>query len=205
MKAIAVKPSYTTSPVASATLNVKAVAPVLSVASGTYSAGQQVTVTDADPTVTIRYTVTGVDPVASDPAIASGTVLTLQRAFTLKAAGFKTGCLTSDVVSAAYTVTGTLTGGMVAGGTNHSLARTTSSAVWTWGQNTNGQLGSGTTLASTLPAQVASLGPIQAIAGGLSRQPRSRRGWDGLGLGSEYERPARRRDHDPAPLACSGQ
>jgi len=168
VKAIAVKPNYTTSAVASASLSVKAVAPVLSLATGTYAAGQQIAVTDPDSTVTIRYTTTGVDPTATDSAIASGTVLTLEAGFTLKAAGFKTGCLTSDVASATYTVTGGLTGGRVAAGFSHSMALPTDQTVWTWGRNTNGQLGSGTTTLSTVPGQVAGLGPIQAISAGQS-------------------------------------
>jgi alpha-tubulin suppressor-like RCC1 family protein len=170
VKAIAVKPDFTTSTVASATLNVKAVAPALSLSAGTYAAGQQVTVTDTDATVTIRYTITGVDPVATDPVIVSGTVLTLEKGFTLKAAGFKTGCLTSDIVSAAYTVTGALTGGRVAAGENHSIAVPTDATVWTWGDDTNGQLGNGTstTTPQTVPLQVPGVGSIQASAGGLS-------------------------------------
>ena len=167
VKAIAVKANYTNSPVGSATLTVQAVAPTLSLATGTYAAGQQVTVSDTDATVTIRYTTTGTDPTATDQAIATGTVLTLEKGFTLKAAGFKTGCVTSAVVSAVYTVTGALSGGRVGAGSKHSTAIPTDNTAWTWGKNTNGQLGIGTTVSSSIPVQISSFAATRVI-GGLS-------------------------------------
>lgn len=60
----------------------------------------------------------------------------------------------------------------IAAGFYHSLALTSSGAVWAWGNNDNGQLGQGTQCAgnpcvgSTIPIQVPGLNSISSIAAG---------------------------------------
>ncbi len=56
----------------------------------------------------------------------------------------------------------------VAAGYNHAVALMNSSGgtVWTWGSNTNGQLGNGTTTDSNIPVPVPGLAPVIAIAAG---------------------------------------
>ncbi|MBN1837670.1 MAG: hypothetical protein JW820_17570 [Spirochaetales bacterium] len=54
----------------------------------------------------------------------------------------------------------------VASGGGHAVAATDSGTVWTWGSNSAGQLGDGTTIDRPLPAQIAGLsGVVQAAAG----------------------------------------
>lgn len=51
----------------------------------------------------------------------------------------------------------------VAGGEDFSIALKSDGTVWTWGNNSDGQLGNGTTIGSNIPAQVAGLSGITAI------------------------------------------
>ena len=48
----------------------------------------------------------------------------------------------------------------------HSIALKKDGTVWTWGRNTDGQLGDGTIISKNAPVQVSSLTGIIAIAGG---------------------------------------
>jgi len=88
--------------VAGEDLNWRVVTPILSGASGQYFANQSVVVTSADPTATLRYTTTGVDPTSSDATVTSGGSLTVAQSQTLKVSGWKTGAPTSVVVVRTY-------------------------------------------------------------------------------------------------------
>ncbi|HHT9146646.1 MAG: carboxypeptidase regulatory-like domain-containing protein [Candidatus Brocadiaceae bacterium] len=57
---------------------------------------------------------------------------------------------------------------VIACGGMHSLALKSDGTVWVWGENTQGQLGDGTTSNKTSPVQVSKLSDITAIAGGSS-------------------------------------
>jgi len=54
----------------------------------------------------------------------------------------------------------------IAAGPNHSMALRNDGTVWTWGLNSNGQLGNGTTSNSAVPVQVANLNGVTSIAAG---------------------------------------
>jgi alpha-tubulin suppressor-like RCC1 family protein len=54
----------------------------------------------------------------------------------------------------------------IGAGLNHSLAVGTDGTVWTWGSNSQGQLGDGTMVDSSSPAAVSGLPPMQAVTGG---------------------------------------
>jgi alpha-tubulin suppressor-like RCC1 family protein len=111
-------------------------APVLSVASGTYSADQSVTVTNNDGAATMRYTTDGSEPTTSTPTTVSsgGPPLSITQTTTLKVKAWKTGYLASNTTTALYelkVVTPTATPGTGAYGTaqNVTLSTTTSGAT----------------------------------------------------------------------------
>ena len=56
----------------------------------------------------------------------------------------------------------------VAAGDLHSLALKTDGTVWAWGDNTDGQLGDGTTTLRTAPVQVAGLSDIVQVSAGTN-------------------------------------
>ena len=55
---------------------------------------------------------------------------------------------------------------MVVGGEAHSIALKGDGTVWSWGKNTQGQLGIGSTITTEIPSQVVGLQNIQMIASG---------------------------------------
>jgi alpha-tubulin suppressor-like RCC1 family protein len=52
----------------------------------------------------------------------------------------------------------------IAAGSAHSLALKSDGTVWSWGGNTNGQLGNGTNIDSNIPVQVSDLTGVADIA-----------------------------------------
>src|SRR5438034_1102938 len=56
----------------------------------------------------------------------------------------------------------------VALGAHHAVVIDSSGNVWTWGQNTYGQLGNGTTVPSAVPIRVTTLSGIVQVAAGAS-------------------------------------
>lgn len=76
--------------------------PTVDVGAGTYTSAQSVSVTNAVVGATDRYTLTGVDPIASDTAV-SGAISVASSA-TLKIKRFRSLWTPSTVFSAAYTI-----------------------------------------------------------------------------------------------------
>ncbi len=105
LSAIAVKTGYTTSPVASAVYTLVDANPVLSLAAGTYSSAQTVTITSATPNAKIFYTTNGLTPTASSTSYTGP--ISVSASETLKAIALNTGFTPSAVVSAAYIITPT--------------------------------------------------------------------------------------------------
>ena len=138
-------------------------APTFSVASGRYLSGKSVVISTATSGATIHYTTNGADPTASDPTIASGGTLTVDRAMVVKAAAWKSGMTTSAVTRGDYFVTGA-----VVAGAGFVLVLKTDGTVYGWGSNTNGQLGNGTTTTTSTPVQASGLSGVVAIAAGTA-------------------------------------
>jgi hypothetical protein len=103
VKAIAYATGLTDSTVATATYTIKAVAPTFSLAAGTYTAPQTVTLSTTTPGASINYTLDGTAP--SDTA---GTVytapITISGTTTVKAIAYATGLTDSTVATATYTI-----------------------------------------------------------------------------------------------------
>ncbi|WP_395829727.1 MopE-related protein [Archangium violaceum] len=75
---------------------------------------------------------------------------------------------TSVSVPSPVKVTGLPSIRAIAAGLSHALALDTNGGVWAWGQNTSGQVGTGSTSPTVLtPTQVASLPRARAIAAGV--------------------------------------
>jgi parallel beta-helix repeat protein len=78
--------------------------PAFSPDGGGYDSAQQVGITCATPGAIIHYTTTGLDPMESDPTIASGgsILVTVAPPTTLKARAFRTDAMPSNVKTAVY-------------------------------------------------------------------------------------------------------
>ena len=98
IEAIAVASGFATSAPAVAAFSIAAASPVISPASGTYSAAQTVTLTDATPNATIYYTINGTAPTTAS-AVYTGP-LTVSATTTIAAIAVATGYVTSPVASA---------------------------------------------------------------------------------------------------------
>lgn len=122
-------------------MNWRVPTPTLSVASGLYYADQTVTVTIPDPTATIRYTTTGVDPTGSDSTVTSGGTISVTQSQTLKVSGWRTGATTSVVVGRTYelkAVTPSMTPGAGAYGSSQSVSISTTTSGATIRYTTDG-------------------------------------------------------------------
>ena len=73
----------------------------------------------------------------------------------------------------------------VAGGSQHSLMLDDAGQVWSWGSNSNGQLGDGTTIQNFVPRVVQGLPSITGLGAGQEPQPRRGRRREHLGVGRQ--------------------
>jgi alpha-tubulin suppressor-like RCC1 family protein len=168
LKAKSFHVDYTPSATTTGVYTIKVPDPTASPGGGTYSAGQTVTLSNSLSGAAIHYTLDGATPTTSDPSIPSGSSITLLASFTLKAKAFKTGCDPSDVVTEAYTVTGSVTPRVISSGRFHSLAVQSNNTGWAWGSNGAGVLGDGTTTQQSSPKAISALSAVTDIDGGDS-------------------------------------
>jgi hypothetical protein len=105
VEAIAVEAGYTNSVVASAAYTIAPVlpAPTFSLAAGTYTTSQTVTISDATAGTTIYYTTNGTTPTTSSTKYTGA--ITVSATETLEAIAVEAGCTNSPAVSAAYIIT----------------------------------------------------------------------------------------------------
>ena len=78
--------------------------PAFSVAAGTYTAIQTVTISDATPGAVIHYTTNGNTPTIASPVYTAGTVITVGVTTKIQAIANETGYVNSAVASATYTL-----------------------------------------------------------------------------------------------------
>ena len=104
VEAIAVATGYTNSTVATAAYTIGATlpAPTLSLAAGSYTTAQTVTISDATAGTTIYYTTNGTMPNTSSTVYSAP--VTVSASETLEAIAVETGYLNSPAASAAYTI-----------------------------------------------------------------------------------------------------
>ena len=103
VKAIAIAPGYSPTPIIQAAYSLipQAPQPVIGLPSGRYPSGQKITITDADPKATIRYTTDGTTPTPHS-FFYDGPIV-LQRAEIIKTIAIATGEAASKVAFASYT------------------------------------------------------------------------------------------------------
>jgi len=104
LKAIAAATGYSTSGVASAAyiIILQTAAPTFSVAAGTYTSAQSVTISDTTPGATIYYTTDGSTPTTSS-TVCSGAI-TVSSTETIQAIAKASDYSASDIASATYTI-----------------------------------------------------------------------------------------------------
>lgn len=172
LKAKAFKPGQSPSPTTTGLYPIALALPTLTPVGGSVAVGQLVTLGHADPTVTLRYTIDGSDPVGADAetVVAPGATVSVNAGLTLKVRAYKTGCTPSAIASGVYTVTGSGTSaGVIAAGLESGLVARADGSVWAWGANWSGALGNGGTGGVRLsPVQVSELSGITGIDGGSS-------------------------------------
>ena len=107
IRAVAVKEGYTDSAVMDATFSTaRVVKPAFSPAAGAVASGTDIAITSETASATIKYTTDGTDPRTSDTAVTYSAAVDITAATTFKAYASKTNYLDSEVVTAAYTITG---------------------------------------------------------------------------------------------------
>jgi hypothetical protein len=105
INAIAVLSGFTNSPVATAAYTIASVlpTPTFSVAAGTYTTAQSVTISDSSSGATIYYTTNGTTPTTTSTKY-SGTAISVSTTETLEAMAVAPGYTNSAVATAAYTI-----------------------------------------------------------------------------------------------------
>lgn len=175
-------------------------APRLWPAAGRFATRLLVTLNADDPDVTLRYTLTGRDPVASDPALPPGGTLALEHSAILKVRAWK-GARTSEVARGDFAITGAL-----AAGRAHTLALHADGHVWAWGDNAHGQLGVGGFEDQLAPRLVPGLDDVVAIAAGDDHSLALRR--DGSvwawGLGGQLGNGSQATSSSPVSISADG-
>ena len=102
LKVAAWRTGWTTSAVSAATYTMKVGTASLSPGAGQYSAAQNVTVTTVTSAATLRYTLTGREPVSTDATVNSGGTVSVGQTATLKVKGTRAGWVDSDTATAVY-------------------------------------------------------------------------------------------------------
>ncbi len=103
---------------------------------GRYATKRLVTVLSETPDALIHYRTDGLQPSESDPIVASGGSIVVDRSMRLTARAFKQGASASTAVTGDYSLTGE-----VAVGATFTAALGSDGTVWTWGLNDQSALG----------------------------------------------------------------
>ena len=145
------------------------VRPVLNFDGGKSLASQLATVSYADLSAGIRYTIDGSEPTTASPLISNGGSIQFSASTVFRAKAFsQDGNVTADsgIKGALYSI-----GSQLMSGWDHSLALEPAGSLWSWGSNASGQLGIGQQGGATnqsSPVRVSTLRGVIAAAAGQS-------------------------------------
>lgn len=134
--------------------------PNFSLPAGVYANAQLVFANSGTPGALVRYTIDGSDPDAADPVFPPFG-LNLTSTLHVKARAFKAGLPPSPVRQASYWIVG-----MVDAGGNHSLALRADGTLWSWGWNSWGQIGDGTSTNRLAPVRLIGPQVWRMVSGG---------------------------------------
>jgi hypothetical protein len=169
VQAIAVAPGYTNSPVSANMYTMTSAAPTFSVASGSYSSAQSVTLSDITPGAAIFYTTNGATPTTLSTVYKGA--ITVSSTETLKAIASVNGYVISGVASATYTIGAQSQAAApsfsVAGGTYYgpqTVTLTSSTAGATIYYTTNSTTPTTSSTKYTGPITVSAAEVVEAIA-----------------------------------------
>jgi len=102
LKAVAFKTGWTTSPIATGTYTLTALAPQFSLQSGSFNSTQLISMSCPTEGTEIRYTTNGITPTIASTLYS--TPISVSATTTLKAVAFKTGWTASSITTATYTI-----------------------------------------------------------------------------------------------------
>jgi alpha-L-arabinofuranosidase len=169
IEAIAVAANFTKSAVASVsyTISTTAATPAFSVAGGTYSSAQSVTITDATAGAAVYYTTNGATPTTGSAKYTGA--ITVSTSETLKAIAVATNFTNSAVASASYTIstaaatpTFSLAAGTYSSAQQLSMKDTTSNSAIHY--TTNGTTATSASPMYTGPVTISTSETVSAIA-----------------------------------------
>ena len=162
VKAKAFKASFTPSTTSSSAYALDAAGsvdtPVITPGGGVFAGGPTATVTVQASGATLRYTINGVDPVATDPVVPAGGIA-IDRSMVVKVRGWSASANPSAIRRADFVVTGAVSASEA---TSHALKA--DGTVWSWGAGGWGQIGDGQFLTRDAPVAVSGLSGVVAIA-----------------------------------------
>jgi alpha-tubulin suppressor-like RCC1 family protein len=102
LKVAAWRSGWTRSDVVTASYAFQVATPTLTPVQGNYTGALPVTVATATPGATLHYRMDGGEPTAADPAVDSGTAVTVSHSATLKVVGFRAGWTDSATAAGTY-------------------------------------------------------------------------------------------------------
>ena len=123
---------------------------------GTDTTTRTVTVTEATSGATIYYTLDGTTPTTASRTVTSGGTVAVTKWQTLKANATRAGLRTSGTAGAMSPV--------VAAGFASAFLIEPDGTLWSWGFNDQGQLGDGTHVNRSRPAQVANIPAFRTVS-----------------------------------------
>ena len=166
LRARAIHPDWQPSSTIQGDYAIRVAAPEIDPPGGAPGPGSQVILHSATPGASIHYTLDGTEPRAQSPLASAGAIV-VDHPAVVRARAFKEGCEPSAETDAVFDRAGRdesplscdVAHSAVAAGYQSSYLLEPDGTVWSWGDNTYGQLGSGTTSSQPQMTPIQVVGP----------------------------------------------